>query len=51
MHAKLSFAHRVQTAKTGFSRTSAQNNGPRAQNDGPRAKNDGPRAQNNGPRV
>ena len=28
MHAKLSFAHRLQTAKMASSRTSAQNNGP-----------------------
>ena len=31
MHAKPSFAHRLQTAKMPSSRTSAQNNGPRAQ--------------------
>ena len=31
MHAKPSFAHRFQTAKMASSRTSAQNNGPRAQ--------------------
>ena len=31
MHAKPSFAHRLQTAKIASSRTSAQNNGPRAQ--------------------
>ena len=31
MHAKPSFAHRLQTAKMASSRTSAQNNGPRAQ--------------------
>ena len=31
MHAKPSFAHRLQTAKMAFSRTSAQNNGPRMQ--------------------
>ena len=31
MHAKPSFAHRLQTAKVASSRTSAQNNGPRAQ--------------------
>ena len=35
MHTKLSFAHRLQVAKMASSRTSAQNNGPRAQN-GPR---------------
>ena len=51
MHAKTSFAHLLQTAKMGFSRTSAQNNGPRAQNNGSRAQNIGPSAQNNGPRV
>ena len=32
MHAKPSFAHGLQTAKMASSRTSAQNNGPRAQN-------------------
>ena len=42
MHAKPSFAHRLQTAKMGSFRTSAQNNGPRAQNNGPRAQNNGP---------
>ena len=31
MHAKLSFAHRLQTVKMASSRTSAQNDGPRAQ--------------------
>ena len=31
MHAKPSFAHRLQTAKMASSRTSAQHNGPRAQ--------------------
>ena len=31
MHAKPSFAHRLQTAKMASFRTSAQNNGPRAQ--------------------
>ena len=31
MHTKPSFAHRLQTAKMASSRTSAQNNGPRAQ--------------------
>ena len=31
MHAKPSFAHRLQTAKMASSRTSAQNNDPRAQ--------------------
>ena len=31
MHAKPSFARRLQTAKMASSRTSAQNNGPRAQ--------------------
>ena len=35
MHAKPSFAHRLQTAKTASYRTSAQNNGPRAQKNGP----------------
>ena len=35
MHAKPSFAHRLQTAKIASSRTSAQNNGPRAQKNGP----------------
>ena len=35
MHAKPSFAHRLQTAKMASSRTSAQNNGPRAQKNGP----------------
>ena len=35
MHAKPSLAHRLQTAKMAFSRTSAQNNGPRAQKNGP----------------
>ena len=34
MHAKPSFAHRLQTAKMASSRTSAQNNGPRAQKNG-----------------
>ena len=29
MHAKLLFAHRLQTPKMAYSRTSAQNNGPR----------------------
>ena len=38
MHAKPSFAHRLQTAKMASSRTSAQNNGPRAQNNRPRVK-------------
>ena len=32
MHAKPSFAHRLQTAKMVYSRTRAQNNGPRVQN-------------------
>ena len=31
MHAKPSFAHRLQTAKMASSRTSAQKNGPSAQ--------------------
>ena len=31
MHAKPSFVHRLQTAKMASSRTSAQNNSPRAQ--------------------
>ena len=35
MHAKPSFAHRLQTAKMASSRTSAQNNGPWAQKTGP----------------
>ena len=35
MYAKPSFAHRLQTAEMTSSRTSAQNNGPRAQNSGP----------------
>ena len=35
MHAKPSVAHRLQTAKMASSRTSAQNNGPRAQKKGP----------------
>ena len=35
MHAKPSFAHRLQTAKMASSRTRAQNNGPRAQKNGP----------------
>ena len=35
MHAKPSFAHRLQAAKIASSRTSAQNNGPRVQNNGP----------------
>ena len=35
IHAKPLFAHRLQAAKMASSRTSAQNNGPRAQNDGP----------------
>ena len=35
MHAKPLFAHRLQTAKMASSRTSAQNNGPRAQKNGP----------------
>ena len=35
MHAKSSFAHRLQAAKMASSRTSAQNNGPRAQKNGP----------------
>ena len=35
MHAKPSFAHRLQTAKMASSRTSTQNNGPRAQKNGP----------------
>ena len=48
MHAKPSFAHRLQTAKMASPRTSAQNNGPRAQNNGPRAQNNGPRAQKKG---
>ena len=34
MHAKPSFVHRLQAAKTASSRTSAQSNGPRAQNNG-----------------
>ena len=51
MHAKPSFAHRLQTAKMASSRTSAQNNGPRAQNNGPSAQNNGSRAQKNGPWV
>ena len=38
MHAKTSFAHRLQTAETAFSCTCAQNNDPRAQNDHPRAQ-------------
>ena len=40
MHAKPSFAHRLQAATMAFSRTGAQNNGPRAQNNGSRAQND-----------
>ena len=32
MHAKPSFAHRLEAAKMASFRTSAQNNGPRAQN-------------------
>ena len=35
MHAKPSFTHRLQAAKMPSSRTSAQNNGPRAQNNDP----------------
>ena len=35
MHAKPSFAHRLQIAKMASSRTSAQNNWPRAHNNGP----------------
>ena len=35
MHAKPSFAQRLQTAKMASSRTSAQNNGPRVQKNGP----------------
>ena len=35
MHAKPSFAHRLQIAKMASSHTSAQNNGPRAQKNGP----------------
>ena len=35
MHAKPSFAHRLQIAKMASSRTSAQNNGPRARKNGP----------------
>ena len=35
MHAKSSFAHRLQAAKMASFRTSAQNNSPRAQNNGP----------------
>ena len=31
MHPKPTFAHRLQAAKMASSRTSAQNNGPRAQ--------------------
>ena len=42
MHAKPSFAHRLQTAKMASSRTSAQNNDPSAQNNGPSAQNNGP---------
>ena len=38
MHAKPSFAHRLQTAKMASSRTSAQNNDPRAQNNRPWVK-------------
>ena len=38
MHAKPSFAHRLQIAKMGSSRTSAQNNGPRAQKMAPGCK-------------
>ena len=38
MHAKPSFAHRLQTAKMASSRTSAQNNGPRVQNNRPWVK-------------
>ena len=34
MHAKPSFAHRLQTAQMASSRTSAQNNGLRAQKNG-----------------
>ena len=34
MHAKPSFAHRLQAAKMPSSRTSVQENGPRAQNNG-----------------
>ena len=34
MHAKPSFARRLQTAKMASSRTSAQNNGPSAQEKG-----------------
>ena len=39
MHAKSSFAHCLQTAKMASSRTSAQNNDPRAHNNGPRVQN------------
>ena len=35
MHAKPSFAYRLQTPKIASSRTSAQNNGLRAQNNDP----------------
>ena len=35
MHVKPSFAHRLKTAKMASSRTSAQDNGPRAQKNGP----------------
>ena len=34
MHVKLSFAHRLQTAKMASSRSSAQNNSLKAQNNG-----------------
>ena len=35
MHAKPSFAHRLQAAKMASSRTSVRSNDPRAQNNGP----------------
>ena len=35
MHAKASFAHRLQTAKISSSRSSAQNNDPGVENNGP----------------
>ena len=35
MDTKPSFAHRLQATKMASSRTSAQNNGPRAQKNGP----------------
>ena len=38
MHAKPSFAHRLQTAKMASPCTSAQNNGPRARKNGPWVK-------------